>query len=131
MTVLRTEIGLVSADDTLVAFYSSVFGLDVLEPRVLPTGTVHRLGNGEALLKVMVPSEEPVPAPARVERFWESAGLRYFTLWVRDLDGIAARCAERGGTVSLGPIDLRPGVRTMVVHDPDGNAIEVMEATAP
>jgi predicted enzyme related to lactoylglutathione lyase len=127
MTVYRAEVGLVSRTDELVAFYRDVFELTVLEPRHLPTGVVHRLGHSDAILKVMVPAAPPAgPAPA-LPQFWVASGLRFFTFWVDDLDGVIERCSSRGGTLALGPIDLRPGVRTVLVHDPDGNVIEVMQ----
>src|SRR5688572_20260705 len=109
MTVQRTEVGLVSADDRLPAFYCDVFGLDALEPRDLPTGKVHRLGHGEALLKVLVPATPPAAPPPAPSQFWDVAGMRYFTLWVDDLDVIVDRCPKHGGNVALGPIDVRPG----------------------
>jgi catechol 2,3-dioxygenase-like lactoylglutathione lyase family enzyme len=130
MSVRRTEIGLVAASDGLVSFYRDVFGLEVLEPRTLPTGVVHRLGHGEAMLKIMVPAAPPAAAPPPSERFWDVAGMRYFTLWVDALDEVAHHCPARGGAVTLGPIELRPGVRTMLVNDPDGNVVEVMEERA-
>jgi predicted enzyme related to lactoylglutathione lyase len=127
MTVRRAEVGLVSPTERLVGFYRDVFELTVLEPRHMPTGTVHRLGHNDAILKVMVPATPPAaPAPA-LPQFWAASGLRFFTLWVDDLDGVIERCSSGGGTITLGPIDLRPGVRTMLVHDPEGNVIEVMQ----
>lgn len=131
MAVQRGEIGLVAADDRLVAFYRDVFGLVELDARRLPMGTVHRLGAapepGPALIKVMVPSDRPAPAPSGPEEFWTAAGLRYFTLWVDDVAATAQRVGAHGGQVTRGPLELRPGVHTMVVRDPDGNALEVMQ----
>jgi predicted enzyme related to lactoylglutathione lyase len=130
MTVLRTEVGLVSADEKLVRFYCAVFGLEALEPRELPIGRIHRLGHGEAIIKIMVPTDTPAPGGFPADRFWDRVGLQYVTLWVRELDEVAARCAGEGGTVAMAPFELRPGVRTMIVHDPDGNVLEVMEDTS-
>lgn len=130
MSVERIEIGMVSGDAALVAFYRDVFQLRELEPRATPAGTVHRLGDDEAVLKVLVPAVAPAPPAPSKAQFWDAAGLRYFTAWVDDLDAIARRCADHGGTVAFRPVELRPGVRTMVVHDPDGNVVEVMEQRA-
>jgi catechol 2,3-dioxygenase-like lactoylglutathione lyase family enzyme len=127
VAVRHGEIGLVTRDDRLVHFYRDVFDLPELEPRRLPTGVVHRLGPDPAVLKIMVPAEEPaapVPGPAE---FWRSAGLRYFTLWVDDVDATAARAPEHGGVITFGPMELRPGVSTMILRDPDGNLAEVMQ----
>ena len=126
MTVQRVELGIVSASDGLVAFYRDVFGLNELEARDLPTGMVHRLGNSDAIVKVMVPRDAPSPPLPPAPQFWDRAGLQYFTLWIDDLDAVIERCAGAGGEVVLGPLELRPGVRTVLMQDPDGNTIEVM-----
>ncbi len=126
MTVQRVEVGIVSASEGLVAFYRDVFGLTELESRDLPTGVVHRLGHSDAIVKVMVPRDAPAPPLPPAPQFWDRAGHEYFTLWVDDLDGVLERCVDERGEVVLGPLELRPGVRTAIVHDPDGNVIEVM-----
>lgn len=128
VSVVRTEIGLVSADDALVAFYASVFGLAVLEPRSLPMGTIHRVGNDEPLVKIMVPHDAPQPGRDGPNPFWAEVGLQYVTFWVDDLDAVAAAWEKQSGaTITLSPKELRPGVRTMVARDPDGNQVEIME----
>ena len=125
MTVISVDIGFVSATDALVVFYRDVFGLDVLEPRVFPDGTVHRLALGTGALKVMVPARTPADSP-RTERFWDRAGMRYVTMWLDDLDAIVERWTALGGTVALGPLTIREGVRTALLVDPDGNTVEAM-----
>ena len=125
MTVISVDIGFVSATDGLVHFYRDVFGLEVLEPRVFPDGTVHRLALGSGALKVMVPAQPPADVP-RTERFWDRAGIRYVTMWLDDLDTIVERWTAHGGTVALGPLTIRPGVRTALLVDPDGNTVEAM-----
>ena len=125
MTVLNVDIGFVSATDALVAFYREVFDLEPLEPRVFPDGTVHRLALGSGALKVMVPAQPPGDSP-RTDRFWDRAGIRYVTMWLDDLDAIVERWTARGGTVALGPLTIREGVRTALLIDPDGNTVEAM-----
>jgi predicted enzyme related to lactoylglutathione lyase len=127
VAVQHGEIGLVTADERLVGFYRDVFQLPELEPRRLPTGVVHRLGPDPAILKIMVPAEKPAAAVPPPDEFWQSAGLRYFTLWVDDLDDAARRSSEHGGVITFGPIELRPGVTTMILRDPDGNLAEIMQ----
>ena len=126
MTVQRVEVGIVSASGALVAFYRDVFALTELEPRDLPTGMVHRLGNSDAVVKVMVPRDAPAPPLPPAPQFWDRSGTQYFTLWVDDLDAVIERCERARGQLAFGPIELRPGVRTVLLHDPDGNTIEVM-----
>jgi predicted enzyme related to lactoylglutathione lyase len=129
MTVLSVDIGLVSATDALVAFYRDVFDLEPLEPRVFPDGTVHRLALGSGALKVMVPAQTPAESP-RTGRFWDRAGMRYVTMWLDDLDTVVERWTAAGGTIALGPITIRPGVRTALLVDPDGNTVEAMHDAA-
>jgi hypothetical protein len=122
----RVDIGMVSADDSLVGFYACALGLDRLEPLEFPFCTLHRLQCGAVLLKVMVPKEPPA-APAATEHPWDVAGLRYLTMWVDDLDATLGSWTAAGGTVATPPMDLRPGVRLAVLVDPEGNVLEAME----
>ena len=125
MTIVSVDIGLVSATDAIVSFYREVFALETLEPRVFPDGTVHRLALNGGALKVMVPATTPTDSP-RTDRFWDRTGLRYITVWLDDLDAIVERWIAQGGTVALGPITIRAGVRTALLVDPDGNTVEAM-----
>lgn len=128
MPVRRVEVGLVSANEELVAFYESVFELKAFEPRTLPIGTIHRLGTDEPLVKIIVPASEPTAQAPASPTFWGQTGIRYFALWVDDIEGVAARCAAHAGaSVAQPPTELRPGVWTMIIHDPAGNVLEVME----
>jgi predicted enzyme related to lactoylglutathione lyase len=121
----RFEVGLVSADRTLVDFFADVFGLDELPPTVHPVGTLHRLQSPGAVIKVMVPRERPKPADG--EPFLAVSGFRYLSMWVADLDRVLERCAARGGSVLFGPFEHAPGSRLAVIRDPDGNSIEVIQ----
>jgi catechol 2,3-dioxygenase-like lactoylglutathione lyase family enzyme len=126
MTIHAVDLGIVSADATLVDFYHQVLRATRLDPRALPMATIHRLTVGPVTLKIMVPIDPPAPAEPS-EAFWHREGLRYFTVWVDDLDAMADRWAARGGIVTMAPFELRPGVRTAVLTDPDGNTMEAMQ----
>jgi predicted enzyme related to lactoylglutathione lyase len=77
----------------------------------------------------MVPSDPPdVPAP--VAPLWARAGLRYLTVWVDDLDALVDAWSGSGGEVTMPPATLRPGVRSALLADPDGNVVEAMEESA-
>ncbi len=130
MTVRAVDIGLVTAGDELVDFYREVLDPVVLEPRRFPFATVHRLDLGPVTLKVMVP-EPPPEAPEPVTQFWDRAGLRYVTLWVDDVEALAERWGGAGGTVAMAPTELRPGVTTALLVDPDGNTVEAMQEATP
>ncbi len=126
MTIHAVDLGIVSADPTLVDFYERVLEATRLEARALPMGTIHRLSVGPVTLKIMVPAEPPA-AEEPTDAFWHRQGYRYFTVWVDDLDALADRWAVQGGVVTMAPFELRPGVRTAVLTDPDGNAVEAMQ----
>jgi catechol 2,3-dioxygenase-like lactoylglutathione lyase family enzyme len=127
MALQRFEVGLVSADRTLVDFLAEVFDLEELPTMTAGPGALHRLQlPGGAVLKVMVPNEKPAAAETP-EPFFAAAGIRYLTLYVDDLDRVVARATARKGRIQHGPQDLAPGVRIAVLRDPDGNAIEVVE----
>ena len=123
----RFEVGLVSADRTLVDFLADVFELEALAPAVHPVGTLHRLASPGAVIKVMVPNETPKPADGAP--FLAAKGIRYLSMWVADLDRVLERCTARGGMLLFGPFAHEPGSRLAVIQDPDGNTIEVIEAT--
>lgn len=119
------DVGLVTADaQPLLDFYAGVVGLEVLEPLTLPgIGTIHKLGCGESILRVMVPTDSP--APDASASFSATSGIRYLTLEVDDIDAAAAAVERLGGTITLPPFELRPGRRVAQVADPDGNMIEL------
>lgn len=126
MRIDAVDVGLVSANDALVDFYERALGLERLEARVFPFATVHRLRCGPVTLKVMVPADPPNASPAAAP-FWARDGLRYLTLWVDALDPLVAAWTANGGTVTMPATELRPGVHSALLADPDGNVVEVME----
>jgi len=119
------DVGLVTANaEPLIAFYAGVAGFDVLEPLELPNiGTIHKLGCGESILRIMVPVD--APAEDASTSFSATAGIRYLTLEVDDIEGAAAAVEKLGGTITLPPFELRPGRRVAQVADPEGNMIEL------
>jgi predicted enzyme related to lactoylglutathione lyase len=126
MQIRDVDVGFVSATTALVDFYAAVLDVEPQEPRVFPFASVHRIPCGPATLKVMVPTDPPSPPPDAAP-FWGVGGLRYLTLWVDDLDALALRWERQGGRVATPPFELRPGVRTAVLSDPDGNTVEAMQ----
>lgn len=126
MTLQRIEIGLVSADDILVEFYASVFELERLPVSESGSGVVHRLQAPGAVLKVMVPAQQPTSA-GPVEPFFAAPGLRYLTLYVSDFDRTIERATARGGHVDHGPMRIGPDMQLAILRDPDGNTIEVVD----
>ena len=119
------DVGLVTANaQPLLDFYSGVVGFDVLEPLELPgIGTIHKLGCGESILRVMVPADAPSADPS--PSFSATSGIRYLTLEVDDIKAAAAAVERLGGSITLPPFELRPGRQVAQVADPDGNMIEL------
>jgi len=125
MTVERFEVGIVSADRTVVDFYAAVFQLDELSAGEHGVGTLYRLRSPGAVIKVMVPREPP--ADDDRQPFLAHKGLAYLTMFVTDLDSVIERCPARGGTVVRPAFEFEPGSRLAIIRDPDGNTIEVTE----
>jgi glyoxylase I family protein len=125
MTKPALDVGLISADAApLLAFYAGVAGFEILDPLELPNiGTIHKLACGDSILRVMVPIE--VPNKDDSTSFSSTAGIRYLTLEVEDVDAAAEAVLTHGGTITLAPFELRPGRRVAQVADPDGNMIEL------
>ncbi|PXW25877.1 UNVERIFIED_CONTAM: putative enzyme related to lactoylglutathione lyase [Williamsia faeni] len=123
----RIEVGLVSADDAVVNFYTTVFEMDKLEVTEAGSGTVHRLRAGGTVLKVMVPKQPPAVAEPSGS-FLAATGLRYLSFYVADgLDELVERGVAAGGRLQMGPIDIGPGKRLAIFADPDGNTLELVE----
>jgi len=51
-------------------------------------------------------------------------GYRYWTISASNLDEIAAACENAGARIVIAPMELRPGVKIMMLEDPDGNWVE-------
>lgn len=128
MTVHRTEIGLVSSDDTLVKFFATVFDLEELPVITASSGLVYRLQGPGTAIKVMVPARPPEVSPTPAS-FLGATGIRYLTLYVSDLETVTERVLAGGGSLQHGPIEMGPGARLSVFHDPDGNTLEVVQTS--
>jgi catechol 2,3-dioxygenase-like lactoylglutathione lyase family enzyme len=55
-------------------------------------------------------------------------GFRLWCSTIQDLDALAERVRQRGGTLEYGPSDMPWGDRAFAVSDPDGYHITVVEA---
>lgn len=119
------DVGLVTAEASpLLDFYVGVAGFERQDPLELPNiGTIHKLACGESILRIMVPVDPPAKDPSA--SFSATAGIRYLTLEVDDIDAAAAAVERFGGSITLAPFELRPGRRVAQVADPDGNMIEL------
>ena len=121
------DLGLVSRDgEACVAFYRDVLGLQDLGESPMPGGTMHRLGCGRSVLKI-VSLRRPPEASAAPGGLRGATGYRYWTLTVDNLEEVVGECAQAGRPVVVPPTELRPGVTIAMVEDPDGNVVELTE----
>lgn len=122
------DLGLVTHDAAgCVAFYRDVLGLDDLGEQPLPGGTMHRLGCGTSVLKVISLRRQPT-ATAPPGGLSGATGYRYWTLSVADLARVISAVEQAGHPVVVPPTTLRPGVTIAMLEDPDGNWVELLES---
>lgn len=120
------DLAIVTADaDALVAFYRDVIGLEDLGGFPTRVGRMHRLGCGSSVIKVVSPTAPPAVSAPRggIEG---AKGLRYWTIPVTNLGEVVAACEAAGSPVPQPVIEVRPGLTSAIVEDPDGNWVELL-----
>ena len=125
------DIGIVVRDgEAALKFYRDTLGLEhVADTPAVGGGTMHRLMCGTTLVKVI--KHDNVPEKADNTGGPRGAsGIRYWTITVKDLDGMTEKCRSAGYTVAIEPREVRPGVRISMIEDPDGNWVELLENSA-
>jgi glyoxylase I family protein len=130
LTKDSVDIGIVVRDaEAALAFYRDTLGFE--DTGTMPIqggGTMYRLMCGTTLVKLVAPDDElPAANPPGGPR--RGYGLRYWTISVPDVDGLTATCEAAGYKVALTPREARPGVRISMIEDPDGNWVELLQAT--
>lgn len=103
--------------DAAKQFYGAVFGWSLEDKEFEGMGTYTMIQIGDGAVGGMFDMRGRVPD--EVPPNW----LTYFT--VDDADTTAAKVAELGGGVNMGPVDIPPG-RFAVVHDPHGGVFAVI-----
>ena len=121
------EVGLVTTNmEAMVAFYEGFLDLEFQGEVVFPGGSQRRYSLGSGVVKLV--TYDPAPAaPAAPGGGRAQAGLRYFTIGVKNLRAVAAAFGESGYDVvePLTEFQPVPGMGWMFVADPDGNWIEL------
>jgi lactoylglutathione lyase len=120
-TVAPFELGIVAQDiDALLPFYTELLGLSLIGDVTVPASTSRRSGLA--------------PDGYRVVRLETDRGDRlrrgpaYVTFLVEDLGSLHERLRSSGADIrSDGIVALRPGVRLLLVADPQGNWIELLQ----
>jgi predicted enzyme related to lactoylglutathione lyase len=121
-------IGVVARDgETMMRYYEETLGLNRFATIVIPgVGTLNQFKVGAGIFKVLVPEGSP-PAAGVPGVPWEATGMRYWTIYVPDLDALLATCATAGCVPLTGIVAPRPGIRYALVPDPEGNVLEIIE----
>ncbi|AEV72288.1 lactoylglutathione lyase-like lyase [Mycolicibacterium rhodesiae NBB3] len=121
------EIGLVTTNlEAMVEFYEEFLELEFQGEIEFPGGSQRRYTLGGSVLK-LVTYKAPPPVPATPGGGRAAAGVRYFTIGVKDLTGLSKAFAESLYEVvePLTEFEPVPGMGWMFVADPDGNWIEL------
>jgi len=123
------DLGIITRDaGPMVAFYRDVVGLPFEGAVELPNvGTMHRLLAGTSVIKI---TEADPKADGIGGGLRGATGIRYWTITVGDVDGLAAAITEAGHRVVVPPTDIRPGTRIAMAVDPDGNWVEFLQDSA-
>lgn len=124
------ETGIVTRDgDRLLRFYAEVLGFEPVSTLPIPgICVIHRLRFGSSFLRLVVPEAAPVHDHAGGP-FMESTGFRYLLVEVENLHETLAEAEAMGCAVPVPPREIRPGRTICQIQDPDGNHVELAQAT--
>jgi glyoxylase I family protein len=124
------DLGIIIRDwEASKRFYCDTLGFThVIDmPFPLQPGTMHRVQAGSTTLKLSqfdtTPAAQNPPGGAPT-----ALGIRYFTVWVRNLADVAEACAAGGYKIPIPATEVRPGVKILMVEDPDGNWVEFLQS---
>jgi catechol 2,3-dioxygenase-like lactoylglutathione lyase family enzyme len=122
------DLGVLVRDiDACVQFYGGDLGLPKVGEIPFPGNrTMHRFQIGDTVLKLMQYGDGAPPAGPRGRE--SQAGIRYFTIAVKDLPAVVAGLEAKGHTFSVPLREARPGVWIAMLEDPDGNTVELLGA---
>jgi glyoxylase I family protein len=110
------------------AFYCDLLGLEHTMDMPMPvsgSGTMHRVQAAGTTLKFVEfdsPPRTTVPGGPS-----QGIGLRYLTIWVRNLQQSVEAAKSAGYRISLDAMVPRPGITIAMIEDPDGNWVELLQ----
>jgi catechol 2,3-dioxygenase-like lactoylglutathione lyase family enzyme len=121
------DLGIVAKDqDAMAAFYGDVLGFEEKELMKFPGMRIRPFQCGSTLLKIVSMKNQPA-ANAAPGGPAGGTGMRYFTMWVSNLDEIAARAEAAGATFGMPVTEVAPGTKMVMIEDPDGNWLEFVQ----
>jgi catechol 2,3-dioxygenase-like lactoylglutathione lyase family enzyme len=124
------EVGIVTTNlDAMVAFYEGFLELELQGEIEFPGGSQRRYTLGNGVLKLVTYSTPP-SAPSAQGGGRAQAGVRYFTIGVKNLSAVAETLTASDYQVveALTEFEPVPGMGWLFVADPDGNWIELFGA---
>lgn len=119
------EVGISTVNaEAMAAFYGEFLGLESQGTLSFPGGVQRRFSLGGNVVKLVTFDDAAAGEPDP----WTSPGYRYLTLYVGDLNEIAAEVEASPYDVVLAPTPFEPvpGMGFMFIADPDGNRIELV-----
>lgn len=123
------EVGVVTTNlEAMVAFYEGFLGLEFQGEVEFEGGSQRRYSLGSSVLKLVTYASPPAPAAPGGGR--AQAGVRYFTVGVKNLRELAdaIEASEYDVVEPLTEFAPVPGMGWMFLADPDGNWIELFGA---
>lgn len=121
------DIGVIVSDiKASLAFYRDTLGLQYIGSNSLWFGSLHRLRFGKSDFKLIDPIRPLSPGPSGLET---TLGFRYVTFMIDNLDEICAQLIGLNVKFEKEPFEVSPGRRITMVHDPDGNIVELIEVS--
>ena len=120
------EVGIATTRlDEMVEFYEGFLGLKPQGEVEFPGGSQRRYAIGNSVVKLVTYTDAPA-SPAVPGGGPAQAGIRYFTIGVKNLREVAEKVAESPYEL-VGPLtefEPVPGMGWLFVADPDGNWVE-------
>ncbi|MEX2446090.1 MAG: VOC family protein [Dehalococcoidia bacterium] len=136
------HVGISTPDiERAIAFYSSLFGFEVMQRGGWEPGNTARdrqhLAEGTSAVSALLERDgmllelrqyrHPQGAPQPVDRPVVDHGINHFCIHVEDIDGEYERLQAAGMAFHCEPLEVAPGLRLTYGRDPDGNVIELLE----
>lgn len=119
------DLGIVVSDiKASLNFYQNILGLKFVEERPATFGTMYRLRFGGSDFKLVNPNTVPPRGPIGLDC---QLGFRYVTFVIKNLSRLCIELQNKGIEFFRPEEEIRPGVRIVMVKDPDGNIVEFVE----
>lgn len=107
-----------------LGFYKNILGAVPAGEVALPFGQLYRLSFGDSVLKLLLPESKAVAQPRGLT---ERVGIQYITLQISNIDDFSESVMSRQVPIEMPLQELLPGLKVIMIRDPDGNIIELIE----